>query len=87
MGKLDKFFKSNYWLFKINNIFETQQTKQHKIITIKAFLAVNTLKLPLVDANKGEAIAVLLVVRLVFSFDCSSIILEGDSFLTILAIN
>jgi hypothetical protein len=50
------------------------------------FLAVNSLKLPVVDANKGEALAALLAVRIASSFGCSSIIIEGDSLLTVLAI-
>jgi hypothetical protein len=49
-------------------------------------MAVNTLKLPYVDANKGEAYAALLAVRLASSFGCPSIILEGGSLLTVLAI-
>lgn len=51
------------------------------------FLAVYSLRLPAIDANKGEALAALLAVWLTHSFGCSSLILEGDSLLTILAVN
>jgi hypothetical protein len=50
------------------------------------FLAVHSLRLPSVDANKGEALAALLAVRIAQSFGCSSLILEGDSLLSILAV-
>jgi hypothetical protein len=50
------------------------------------YLAINTLKLPLMDANLGEAHAALLAARLAHSFCCSSLIIEGDSLLTILII-
>jgi hypothetical protein len=50
------------------------------------FLAVNTLKLPPMDALMGEAHAALLASRLAVSMGCSPLIIEGDSLLTILAL-
>lgn len=50
------------------------------------FLAVDTLKLPVMDATLGEAHAALLASRLAVSYDCSSLVNERDSLLTILAI-
>lgn len=50
------------------------------------FLAVNTLKLPPMDANLGEAHAALLAVRMAASLGCTSLCLEGDSLVTVLAI-
>jgi hypothetical protein len=51
------------------------------------FLAVNSLKLPSMEANLGEAHAALLAVRLAVSYGCQSLVIEGDSLVTILAIN
>jgi hypothetical protein len=51
------------------------------------FLAVNSLKLPSMEANLGEAHAALLAVRLAVSFGYRSLVIEGDSLVTILAIN
>jgi hypothetical protein len=48
------------------------------------FLTINTLKLPPMDALMGEAHAALLASRLTVSMDCSPLIIEGDSLLTIL---
>jgi hypothetical protein len=50
------------------------------------FLVVNTLKLPPMDTLMGKAHATLLASRLAVSLGCSSLIIEGDSFLTILAL-
>lgn len=50
------------------------------------FLAVNSLKLPSIDVGLGEAHAALLAVRLAASTRCSSLLLEGDSLVTVLAI-
>jgi hypothetical protein len=50
------------------------------------FLAVNTLKLPPIDALMGEAHAALLASKLAVSMGCSPLIIEGDSLLTILAL-
>jgi hypothetical protein len=50
------------------------------------FLVVNTLKLPSMDTLMGKAHATLLASRLAVSLGCSSLIIEGDSFLTILAL-
>ena len=41
------------------------------------FLAVNSLKLPSMEANLGEAHATLLAVRLAVSFGCHSLVNEG----------
>ncbi|XP_059440508.1 uncharacterized protein LOC132172957 [Corylus avellana] len=50
-------------------------------------VAVCTKKLPHLDATVGEANAALLAVSFAADFGCSSILLEGDSQLCILAIN
>jgi hypothetical protein len=50
------------------------------------FLTVNTLKLPPMDALMGEAHAALLAFRMIVSMGCSSLIIEGDSLLTIMAL-
>jgi hypothetical protein len=50
------------------------------------FLAVLTKRLPPMDASLGEAHAALLAASLAVSAGCSSLILEGDSLLTIIAI-
>jgi hypothetical protein len=50
------------------------------------FVAVHSLKLPSMDANKGEACAALLAVRLAITAGVSSLLIEGDSLLTVLAI-
>lgn len=50
------------------------------------FMAVNSLKLPSMDANLGEAHTTLLTLRLAVSFGCSPLIIEGDSLLIIIAI-
>jgi hypothetical protein len=51
------------------------------------FLAVSSKKLPPLAASQGEAHAALLAVSLAVSVGCSSLVLEGDSLLTIVAIN
>jgi hypothetical protein len=51
------------------------------------FLAVNTLKLPPIDALMDEAHATLLAFRLAVSMGCSPLIIEGESLLTILTLN
>jgi hypothetical protein len=43
-------------------------------------------KLPPSEALVGEVIAFLLAIQLSLSFSCSSLLLEGDSLLSILAI-
>lgn len=50
------------------------------------FLAVNSLKLPHMDVNLGEAHAALLAIRLATAHGCSPLLIEGDSLLTTLAI-
>ncbi|XP_059441832.1 uncharacterized protein LOC132174155 [Corylus avellana] len=50
------------------------------------FLAVCSKKLPSMDANLGEAHGALLATSLAVSVGCSSLILEGDSLLSIVAI-
>jgi len=50
------------------------------------FLAVNTLKLPPMDALMDEAHEALLASRLAVSMGYSPLIIEGDSLLTILAL-
>lgn len=52
-----------------------------------AFIAVNSLKLPSMDAGLGEAHAALLAVRLAVSCGCSPLVIEGDSLVTVMAIN
>lgn len=49
-------------------------------------MAVNSLKLPSMNAGLGEAHTALLVVRLAASTRCSLLLLEGDSLVTVLAI-
>jgi hypothetical protein len=48
------------------------------------FLAMCSKKLPSLDANLGEAHAAMLATSLAVSLGCASLILEGDSLLTIL---
>jgi hypothetical protein len=50
------------------------------------FVAVCSKKLAAMDANLGEAHAALLAIELSVSFSSTSLILEGDSLLTIIAI-
>jgi hypothetical protein len=50
------------------------------------FLALNTLKLPPMEVDMGEAHAVLLASGIAVSFGCPCLIIEVDSVLTILAI-
>jgi hypothetical protein len=47
----------------------------------------STLRLPHLDPSLGEASAALLGIRLALSHGCSSVMIEGDSLLTILALN
>lgn len=51
------------------------------------FFVVHSLRLLSIDTNKGKALAALLATQLVFSFDCSSLIIKGDSLLPILTLN
>jgi hypothetical protein len=51
------------------------------------FIAVNSLKLPSMDVGLGEAHIAFLAVRLTVSFGYSSLVVEGDSLVTMMAIN
>jgi hypothetical protein len=51
------------------------------------FVMVCSKKLPSLDANLGEAHAVLLAISLVVSVGCTALCLKGDSLLTIVAVN
>jgi hypothetical protein len=50
------------------------------------FVAVNSLKLSLMDTILGEAHAALLAIRLASAHGCSPLLIEGDLLFTILAI-
>jgi hypothetical protein len=50
-------------------------------------VAVSTLKLKMMDVNIGEAKAALLATNLALSLNARQLILEGDSLITISAIN
>ena len=50
------------------------------------FLVVHSLKLPSIDASLGKAHAALLAERVIVSTNCSSLIIESDSLVIVLAI-